>query len=1231
MEEEAAESRDSTSERADRLRNLAAVKKSLAPRTRHSDALGRMASDILPGSGGGRRGGMSGRTSGSGRGAGNDDDGEHPSPSRHRFDGRKLRQTVNNRLMATAAVDGMRRDVSRDTHDNTQTDYKASRESSASEVFESQKQALHEAQLLLQDTIENENDEDLLLPEDLDGAELPEERARRLFAAGVFDDPMSKKSSNLQEKLATKSAWSVEPLQPTEEDKMKQRVYEKVHLRKHRRRHAVHLYGDPDQFEELQLDSDVVKGEHHKFLKEMYGTQTGLEKTNKDGDNKTGTILAAVFGAGSSDPSSVPQVSPFQSPSKQSPGKNSRRMLSPGGLEDASPSATSIRASPGGSSVVSPSQNPLLHERADKRDDKIAPQDARARQVDIAAQAALAARLEHIPVTLRGCITPSEIDTPEGSRVVKINGGPKHCAVLLDVSEIIERILPRHREHAGRVLMLGGNEFGQLGVGDKFNRTTPAVLQTIRDTNGTGQGGGGRVVDHGGNHLGGHGVNNKRVVDIACGGMHTVCVTHDSSAAAFGTDRSGSCGQGESGRDQSFLLPRIIHWVSRDTMRVSAAACGDSHTLLLTVDGRVLSLGDGGFGKLGHGEDGFQDSLDDGKRFRHHTKPTRIKELDGLRIVSIACGKNHSACVTDSGLAYAWGKNTYGQLGTGSFHDQSTPHRAGHAEWHGGEVVSAVDHENDDESGTKNSATSKTFQLQERLLGKLEGANARFIPYGEVHRPFAQPTELQLETAALKREAKLGIRRVGDVGGDETNNSYNSEKSKSVTGATVKTKKYPVVQIAGGNSHTVFLSAAGRVYTCGSNLHGQLGMGEREPSQDVSSSPVPKLVSSLVNLRVTNVASGSDHVACRTALGVVYVWGGNFEGQLGDGTVADAHSPKPLIPELVEQQNTPPWKVRQIKGHPMFGLTCENVFACGTSTFAVVEGGQRVFVCGAGVPFEEGVVAGAGRRATQAPTDTATHTSTSTDSKPNLGDFRGGGANTPVTTFSKMLSTKLSDVENKRALVMESTVRMLTPDERSFDDLTSQMLAYAPYDEYVLVRVLNTVISEVIEKPAFHVMYGSLLERLVKFKCLKCPNSHFRRVILLAVEHAGVSMLKRQDGVMHARMLKTLGWARYQKWLTGEFQGLQKLGDGTQLKDSANLSYYDSIVDKKSYEDFRKFRDECKALQGLLRDLYEHRGVLLADDINNVAAGFPGSEHSVKIVSSETAWKKVRFFVSFIP
>ena len=174
------------------------------------------------------------------------------------------------------------------------------------------------------------------------------------------------------------------------------------------------------------------------------------------------------------------------------------------------------------------------------------------------------------------------------------------------------------------------------------------------------------------------------------------------------------------------------------------------------------------------------------------------------------------------------------------------------------------------------------------------------------------------------------------------------------------------------------------------------------------------------------------------------------------------------------------------------------------------------------------------------------------------------------------------------------------------------MLAYAPYGESVLARFARVVLEETTKKPAFALAYGALIERLVKRKCLSCPPSHFRRVLLLAVEDAGVRLLKRQEDVMHRRALETLGWARYQKRLAE--RAVYGTGDVSGTADAT--SFYDAVADRESYAEYKAFRDECKALQGILRDLYEHRGVLLPEDMRDVAAGFPGSEHSVGVEKS---------------
>ena len=98
------------------------------------------------------------------------------------------------------------------------------------------------------------------------------------------------------------------------------------------------------------------------------------------------------------------------------------------------------------------------------------------------------------------------------------------------------------------------------------------------------------------------------------------------------------------------------------------------------------------------------------------------------------------------------------------------------------------------------------------------------------------------------------------------------------------------------------------------------------------------------------MSCGDAHAVARTALGDVFVWGANERGQCGDGvSVTDKPEPTPFVARVSaeEARAAPRWRLERAAAHPMFGLTCESVFACGASTFAVVTGGHRVFACGA--------------------------------------------------------------------------------------------------------------------------------------------------------------------------------------------------------------------------------------------------------------------------------------------
>ena len=84
---------------------------------------------------------------------------------------------------------------------------------------------------------------------------------------------------------------------------------------------------------------------------------------------------------------------------------------------------------------------------------------------------------------------------------------------------------------------------------------------------------------------------------------------------------------------------------------IQQVACGDYHTLLLTTDGEVLSCGANCCGQLGHG------SL-----LSSHL-PRRVEALANKDIVKVACGAEHSVAVERGGSVWVWGRNIHGQLG----------------------------------------------------------------------------------------------------------------------------------------------------------------------------------------------------------------------------------------------------------------------------------------------------------------------------------------------------------------------------------------------------------------------------------------------------------------------------------------------------------------------------------------------------------------------------------------
>ena len=82
--------------------------------------------------------------------------------------------------------------------------------------------------------------------------------------------------------------------------------------------------------------------------------------------------------------------------------------------------------------------------------------------------------------------------------------------------------------------------------------------------------------------------------------------------------------------------------------------------------------------------------------------------------------------------------------------------------------------------------------------------------------------------------------------------------------------------------HTVALDEEGKVYTWGGNYYGQLGDGTTNDSK------VPMCISDKENelkgKRIVDISAGYGHTVAIDEEEKVYTWGYNKVGQLGDGT-----------------------------------------------------------------------------------------------------------------------------------------------------------------------------------------------------------------------------------------------------------------------------------------------------------------------------------------------------------
>ncbi|CAJ1362054.1 unnamed protein product [Effrenium voratum] len=100
-------------------------------------------------------------------------------------------------------------------------------------------------------------------------------------------------------------------------------------------------------------------------------------------------------------------------------------------------------------------------------------------------------------------------------------------------------------------------------------------------------------------------------------------------------------------------------------VQVQRCACGAEHLLLLATTGLVFASGRNSHGQLGL------------EKVQHAASPACIQALSHLQACDVAAGSAHSCAVTTFGNLFTWGDNQHGQLGDGSLAPRQTPELVG--------------------------------------------------------------------------------------------------------------------------------------------------------------------------------------------------------------------------------------------------------------------------------------------------------------------------------------------------------------------------------------------------------------------------------------------------------------------------------------------------------------------------------------------------------------------------
>uniref|UniRef100_A0A7N0RE62 RCC1-like domain-containing protein n=1 Tax=Kalanchoe fedtschenkoi TaxID=63787 RepID=A0A7N0RE62_KALFE len=174
----------------------------------------------------------------------------------------------------------------------------------------------------------------------------------------------------------------------------------------------------------------------------------------------------------------------------------------------------------------------------------------------------------------------------------------------------------------GHVYTCGTNSSGQLGHGDNVDRSTPKLVEFLKDAG--------------------------AMVQISAGPTYALAVADDGTVYSFGSGTNLCLGHVE---QQNSLQPHAIAKLKRSGVQIVSVSAGDEHVVALDSSGYVYTWGKGYCGALGHG-----DEID-------KTSPELLTSLTAHLAVQVCASKRKTFVLIEDGSVYGFGWTGFGSLG----------------------------------------------------------------------------------------------------------------------------------------------------------------------------------------------------------------------------------------------------------------------------------------------------------------------------------------------------------------------------------------------------------------------------------------------------------------------------------------------------------------------------------------------------------------------------------------